>query len=69
MKYDGFTDIEFNPEKSINCQARAAALFVSLSRRGLLELAMTSIDNYIKIITNRTNDSINKKVEQVSFIL
>lgn len=69
LKYDGFTDIEFNPEKSINCQARAAALFVSLSRRGLLELAMTSIDNYIKIITNRTNNSIDKKVEQVSFIL
>lgn len=69
LKYDAFTDIEFNPEKSINCQARAAALFVSLSRRGLLELAMTSIDNYIKIITNRTNNSIYKKVEQVSFIL
>lgn len=37
LKYDAFTDIEFNPEKSKNCQARAAALFVSLSRLGLLE--------------------------------
>ena len=35
--YDGFTDIEFNPDKSINCQANAAALFVALSRQGLLE--------------------------------
>ena len=37
MEYDAFTDIEFNPEKSINCQAEAAALFVALARRGLLE--------------------------------
>jgi hypothetical protein len=28
-KYVGFTDIEFNPSKSINCQARSCALFVS----------------------------------------
>lgn len=26
LEYDWFTDIEFNPAKSINCQARAAAL-------------------------------------------
>src|SRR6266404_1541057 len=26
-KYAGFTDIEFNPEKSINCQARSCAIF------------------------------------------
>lgn len=31
---DGFTDIAFNPERSVNCQARSAALFVSLSRDG-----------------------------------
>lgn len=28
--YEAFTDIEFNPKKSINCQARSCALFVSL---------------------------------------
>ncbi len=39
LKYDGFTDIAFNPAKSINCQARSAAIFVSLSRRGLLDSA------------------------------
>ncbi|MGN1030178.1 MAG: DUF6977 family protein [Butyricicoccaceae bacterium] len=37
LNYDAFTDIEFNPNKSLNCQARAAALFVSLHRLGLLE--------------------------------
>ena len=28
--YDAFTDIEFNPNKSINCQARSCALFLAL---------------------------------------
>lgn len=37
MQYDAFTDIEFNPDRSINCQAKAAATFVSLQRLGLLD--------------------------------
>lgn len=35
LSYDAFTDIEFNPKRSLNCQAKAAALFVSLARLGL----------------------------------
>lgn len=35
-QYDAFTDVEFNPQKSLNCQARAAAIFVSLLRAGEL---------------------------------
>jgi len=41
LKYDAFTDIEYNPNKSIACQAKAAAIFVSLERLGLLEDAKT----------------------------
>ena len=37
MEYDGFTDIEFNPDRSINCQAEAAAVYVALARKGLAE--------------------------------
>lgn len=37
LAYDGFTDIEFNPNKGVACQANAAALYVSLHRQGLLE--------------------------------
>lgn len=37
LSYDAFTDIEFNPSKSINCQAKAAALFASLCRLGLAD--------------------------------
>lgn len=41
MEYDSFTDIEFNPDKSVNCQAEAAALYVTLARKGLLENCRT----------------------------
>lgn len=37
MKYQAFTDIEFNPKKSINCQAYSIAMFVALAKRNLLE--------------------------------
>lgn len=36
LSYRAFSDIAFNPERSINCQAYAAALYVSLHDRGLL---------------------------------
>ena len=34
--FDGFTDIEFNPKKSLNCQARSCALYVALLKDGSL---------------------------------
>lgn len=37
LQYDAFTDIVFNPEKSLNFQAEAAALFVTLAKRGQLD--------------------------------
>lgn len=50
-KYVGFTDIEFNPAKSINCQARSCAIFVSLISRGILETSTKSPAAFIKTIT------------------
>ncbi|EKQ2965082.1 TPA: hypothetical protein P7Z67_004701 [Escherichia coli] len=47
LNFDGFTDIEFNPAKSINCQARAAALFVSLVRRNMLDDVLSSKDSFL----------------------
>ena len=41
QQYDAFTDIEFNPKKSFNCQARSCALFVALVERSALEEAET----------------------------
>lgn len=49
-KYKGFTDIEFNPIKSINCQARSCAILVSLIKRDILDLAMSSTESFIHIV-------------------
>jgi len=37
LAYDAFTDIEFNPSKSFNCQARSAALLVWLHRTNRMD--------------------------------
>lgn len=36
LEFDTFTDVEFNPKKSINCQARSAAIFCSLVKQNKL---------------------------------
>ena len=41
--YDAFSDIVFNPKKSLNCQAFACALCVALQRRGQLERALDDL--------------------------
>lgn len=50
MNYSAFTDIEFNPDKSINCQAKAVALFVSLNKKGLIEKALKSQNDFLDIV-------------------
>lgn len=45
----GFTDIEFNPAKSINCQARSCALFVALSMRDRLDDALQSFGAFLDV--------------------
>ena len=37
LKFDAFTDIEFNHEKSVNCQAFSVALFCALKQRNLID--------------------------------
>lgn len=49
-RYAGFTDIEFNPERSINCQARSCALFVSLLKRRILEDAVKTRESFVRIL-------------------
>lgn len=48
--YAGFTDIEFNPSKSTNCQARSCAMFVAMMRKGILEEAIQSPDRFAAIV-------------------
>lgn len=37
LEYQAFTDIEFNPQKSLNCQAYSAALYSAMIKNELLE--------------------------------
>lgn len=60
LEYEGFSDIEFNPEKSINCQAASAALYKALVARGLLDLALSSPDDFIRV-----HESQDKKTAPV----
>lgn len=49
VKYDAFTDIVFNPQKSRNCQAEAAAVFVNLARRGMLD-RIADFETFVKAL-------------------
>lgn len=48
--YDGFSDIEFNPKKSISTQSRSCAIFVCLCVNNLLEDALQSPERFIEIV-------------------
>lgn len=50
--YQGFTDIEFNPQKSINCQAYSAALYVSLRNLGVVNDALESPEMFLEVLNN-----------------
>ena len=52
LAYDAFTDIEFNPNRGLSCQASAAAVYVSLARQGLLERCRT-FQGFHQLLTNR----------------
>ena len=55
--YRGFTDIEFNPQKSINCQARSCALYVFLTEHGTLKHALSDRDLFMKILQGKETGS------------
>lgn len=49
QEYDGFSDIEFNPKKSINCQAHSVALYRSLKINNKLDIALESPESFLDI--------------------
>lgn len=64
MAYDAFTDIAFNPEKSINCQAGSVALYVALKRRDLLKEALSSRESYLSVISGINGAGIRAEGQQ-----
>ena len=61
VKYSAFTDIEFNPNKSINCQARAVAVYVSLVKADLIDSALKNSQSFLKIVYGKQNNKISSK--------
>jgi len=56
MAFKAFSDIAFNPEKSLNCQARSAAVFSAVSKQGLLPQAIGEKETYLAVVGgNRVN--------------
>ena len=53
-QYAGYTDIEFNPYRSVNCQARSCALFVTLVSNGALQKAITSSEVFVELLSRST---------------
>lgn len=54
--FDAFTDIEFNHEKSINCQARAAALYCALYHSDKLDDALKDQSSFMALYPGRVSD-------------
>lgn len=51
VPYGAFTDIEFNPEKQVNCQARAFAEYLSLQHRSMLDRAADDFDYFASLLS------------------
>lgn len=69
LEYRAFSDIAFNPERSINCQGYAAALYVSLSERGLLTSdLLRDRESYLAVIGGmKVSNAHEDTVTQDSF--
>lgn len=68
LAYDAFTDIEFNPDKSINCQAYSVALFCALSKRGILRDVLASQADFLTIYHDFKVDNAKSDKHQASLI-
>ncbi|MCR5501598.1 MAG: hypothetical protein K6F53_01165 [Lachnospiraceae bacterium] len=56
LSYNAFTDIEFNPQRSINCQAEAAAVYTGLCMAGKEKEALKDKESFLKIVYQRNDE-------------
>lgn len=66
-KYDAFTDIEFNPQKSFSCQAEAISIFIGLINAKIdISNVLSSKEKFLNSIYNyklsqKTSESVSKQ--------
>ena len=58
LHYAAYSDIEFTPQKSLNCQARAVAEFHALSMRGLAIECARDFDQFRKMLAMTQREDI-----------
>ena len=68
VTYQGFTDIEFNPKKSLNCQAYSAALYVSLRNTGSINEALISTEAFLELLREEYSKRDDSMVVQSSLL-
>ena len=51
VSYEAYTDIEFNPEKQVNCQARAFAEYKSLAAKSELDAAVRDFKYFASMLS------------------
>ena len=69
LEYSAFSDIEFNPEKSLNCQAYSVALFCALYRRGILQDVLKSKKDFLSIYKDYKIDNSYTSRKQLGMFL
>ena len=56
--YGGFTDIAFNPQRSLNCQARSAALYVALQGSVDLDQVLASKRKFLIAVSGESGQHV-----------
>ncbi|MDX1352799.1 MAG: hypothetical protein R3254_07295 [Thiomicrorhabdus sp.] len=64
LAFDSFTDIEFNPAKSFNCQARSVALYIALFNSGQLQSVLEDSNKYKQLMMQDAEGIIQKPVQK-----
>jgi len=67
LNFEAFSDIAFNPQKSLNCQARAAALFVALNMSGEIHKVTEDKKHYFNLLSTPDKRQIKGNGGQLTF--
>lgn len=65
LEYEAFTDIEFNPQKSLNCQARSVALYVALVKSNLIQDFIFSEKDFLTLYNQVKRNAPKKQISML----
>ena len=65
LQYDAFTDINFNPNKSINCQAEACSIFLYLAKNSLLNDSIRSPKKFLELVYRKKDKEFISELGEI----